>query len=192
VSAPKDPAKYQQWKENLSRSHRGRIFTDATREKLSRIAKELGFGKWSKGTTHSAETKRKMSEALRGSRNPMFGRPSWNSGRLGVQIGRRGPESNFWKGGLTGINRIIRNSREYRLWRAAVFRRDGYACVLCGAKSKSGQTVLLEADHIKPFCDYPHLRFAVDNGRTLCKPCHRTTPTFGKNQKLTTKTNGEL
>jgi 5-methylcytosine-specific restriction endonuclease McrA len=37
----------------------------------------------------------------------------------------------------------------------------------------------LEADHIKPFCRFPELRLVVSNGRTLCKDCHRKTPTWG-------------
>jgi 5-methylcytosine-specific restriction endonuclease McrA len=67
------------------------------------------------------------------------------------------------------------------LWRESVFKRDNYTCVWCGAKNKkgNGKTVVLNADHIKPFALYPELRFAIDNGRTLCVDCHRKTDNFG-------------
>ena len=76
---------------------------------------------------------------------------------------------------LTALSKRIRNSLEYRLWRQAVFQRDNYTCVFCG---KHGGD--LNADHIKPFALFPELRFAIDNGRTLCVPCHKLTDTFGK------------
>jgi hypothetical protein len=72
-----------------------------------------------------------------------------------------------WKGGITPLNEKIRNSSDIQNWRAKVFMRDDYTCVNC--KSKGGY---LEAHHIKEFSKYPDLRFEVDNGITLCKPCH--------------------
>lgn len=88
---------------------------------------------------------------------------------------RQGAKSHLWKGGVTPIHAKIRSSLEYKLWREAVFERDNYTCIWCGDNSGGN----LEADHIKKFCDYPELRFAIDNGRTLCKKCHKTTDTYG-------------
>lgn len=72
----------------------------------------------------------------------------------------------------------VRTSRQYAAWRVAVFERDGYRCQLCGVVGGK-----LNADHIKRFSDYPELRLSVDNGRTLCVPCHLATDNFG-NRKL--------
>lgn len=88
-----------------------------------------------------------------------------------------------WKGGITPINQKIRQSLDYRLWREAVFKRDVFTCQEC--KQVGGQ---LNADHIKPFSLFPELRFAIDNGRTLCEPCHKKTDSYGwkmTNNRLT-------
>ncbi len=102
----------------------------------------------------SDATRQKMSDAKKGEKHPL------------------------WKGGVTPKNHLIRKSLEYKLWRKSVFERDNYTCIWCGFKG------YIEADHIKPFCDYPELRFSIDNGRTLCKPCHKKTGTWGINSKL--------
>jgi 5-methylcytosine-specific restriction endonuclease McrA len=91
---------------------------------------------------------------------------------------RRGEDSNFWKGGATEANKILRQSSQYRLWRESVFKRDDYTCQFCG--QRGGR---LNPDHIKKFADYPELRFDLDNGRTLCEPCHKTTETYGNKGK---------
>jgi len=100
---------------------------------------------------------------------------------LWIKKYQSGKNSPNWKDGSTPINKIIRHSLEYRLWRIAVFERDNFTCIWCGARNYEGQgkTVKLHADHIKPFAKYPELRFAIDNGRTLCIDCHKTTDTFG-------------
>lgn len=87
------------------------------------------------------------------------------------RVGAKHPN---WRGGLTPASQRIRASDQYRTWRKTVFERDKYTCQFCGKKGGP-----LHADHIKPFADYPTLRFAAENGRTLCVPCHRKTPTYG-------------
>lgn len=89
-------------------------------------------------------------------------------------------ERNFnWKGGKTKILEFIRFSPEYKLWRKKVFERDNYTCQNCGSKGGS-----LEADHIKPQSLFPELRLDLNNGRTLCKKCHRETETYGYKARL--------
>src|SRR3990167_2864238 len=86
---------------------------------------------------------------------------------------RSGPDNGRWRGGITTTNKRLRNSPAYARWRMAVFERDRYQCIECGQRGGH-----LHADHIKAFSDYPALRFAIDNGRTLCELCHAQTPTF--------------
>ena len=76
-----------------------------------------------------------------------------------------------WTGNIHPLdkrrNKLDRRSKQYREWRQAVLGRDNKKCIKCGSKSK------LEAHHIKEFCKYKELRFAVDNGITLCNECHK-------------------
>lgn len=143
----------EEHKLRLSRKAKGREYTEETRKKMS-----LG----QKGRKHSEETKKKISLAHLGVRDPK------------ISERQRGSKSHLWKGGITPINLLIRSSVEYRMWRKSVFERDNYTCQGCGKKGG-----YLHADHIKQFAYYPKLRFDINNGRTLCKPCHKKTPTYG-------------
>lgn len=120
------------------------------------------------------EFKDKARQSKLGSKNPMFGKKPSIETRVKLSTANSGDKSYSWKGGITDINKKIRASLEYKLWRESVYERDNFTCVWCGIRGGK-----LNADHIKPFAHYPELRFAIDNGRTLCVPCHKTTDTYG-------------
>jgi len=58
-----------------------------------------------------------------------------------------------------------RKTREYRLWRAAVIRRDK-VCRVC--KSNKHR----EAHHLDSYYYFPYKRTDLENGVCLCKRCH--------------------
>ena len=78
--------------------------------------------------------------------------------------GENGPN---WKGGQSRQFKRGYKSAQYKGWRTAVFDRDSYTCQGCGQIGG-----YLTAHHIKPFAQYPELRYEVSNGVTLCEPCH--------------------
>jgi len=132
----------------------GYVNSPETRKKISLARMGMPSPKGMLGKSHSEETKRKISSSMAGNKNG-------------------------WRGGVTPLNERIRKSKRYKKWRKSVFERDNYTCVECKAKG-----VRLQADHIKPFADYPKLRFVVRNGRTLCVDCHKKTKTFGRRKVI--------
>lgn len=90
-----------------------------------------------------------------------------------ISLGHLKEKSHWWKGGISTINRRIRASSNFRLWREAVFLRDNWICQKCKIKSSNGKLVYLHPHHIKSFAQFPELRFAIDNGITLCNKCHK-------------------
>jgi 5-methylcytosine-specific restriction endonuclease McrA len=69
-----------------------------------------------------------------------------------------------------------RNYPEYKDWRLAVFRKDGYQCQRCGYIGKK-----INAHHIESYYYNKELRINIDNGIVLCKSCHQLFhSTYGK------------
>jgi len=116
----------------------------------------------------SEESKKKISEARQGKSSGMLGKKHPIEARKKMGEAKKGNRNSLWKGGVTPENVKIRHSIEYRLWREAVFARDGWICQRC---SKRGGR--LHSHHALNFADYSELRFAIDNGITFCKKCHK-------------------
>ena len=128
------------------------------------------------GKNKSAEWKMNIGKGKRG-------KPAWNKGIKGTgghnktsfkkgqkpwNIGKTYIGSKWSKGTRTPEDIAIRFSREYRLWRKAIFERDLFTC------QKTGQLGgELEAHHINNFSQFPELRLALDNGITLSKEVHK-------------------
>jgi hypothetical protein len=142
------------WNKNLSKDSDERVRLIGRSISIKNKGKHYSFntefkkgGKSLKGMLgkkHSLETRFKISHALSGEKSP------------------------FWKNGKFQRDTLVRLSIESRIWREAVFSRDNWGCQSCGKRGGN-----LNAHHIKPFSTYPDLRFAIDNGKTLCVLCHK-------------------
>lgn len=149
----------------------GRIWGQNNKE----AGEHLGISIWRKKQIKKGNA----SEVKKGNKNPMYGRHHTLETRRQTSDSMKGDKNPSWKGGIKLENDKIRHRIEFRLWREAVLARDNWTCRKC---SKRGGR--LEAHHIKPFSEYPELRFAIDNGETLCLECHKLTDNYcGKGGK---------
>lgn len=127
-----------------------------------------------KGKPKSFEHIEKVANANRGKKRPQMSgvnHPRWN--------------------GLTPLKEQIRKSFENKQWKYFCFKRDKNKCTQCGSSKN------IEVDHIVPFSfiiktkNIKTLEEAImcselwdtNNGRTLCRPCHKKTDTYGEKAK---------
>jgi len=134
-----------------------KLHTEETKRKMS----ETRTGKPSH--PQSEEARKKISEANKG-KIPYIMTETIRKKKSELN---KGDKCNFWKGGITSINLIIRMGIDFRLWREAVFARDNWTCQRCKKRGKR-----LCSHHIQNFSQFPELRFAIDNGITFCRECH--------------------
>jgi 5-methylcytosine-specific restriction endonuclease McrA len=106
------------------------------------------------------EWKEKMSLAHRG-------KPCPEHIKKQLRENRKGDKGSNWKGGVTTEQKLGRISSEWRLWRIAIFTRDDFKCKRC---VNGGY---LHPHHIQNYSEFKELRYAIDNGITLCEKCHR-------------------
>lgn len=116
------------------------------------------------GKKRSLESRQRQSK----SRTGIIAGPQSIETRIKIGLPQRGENNHNWNGGITPENHKIRNSIETRLWRESVFARDNWVCQKCSVKGGN-----LHPHHIKNFAEWIELRFAIDNGITLCEMCHK-------------------
>jgi 5-methylcytosine-specific restriction endonuclease McrA len=83
---------------------------------------------------------------------------------------------------------MVRGLWSMIVWRKTIFERDDYTCQMCGKRGDR-----LNADHypkalselisehkIRSYSDARNCSelWDINNGRTLCVPCHKTTETY--------------
>lgn len=179
----------EETKRKIAIAGMGRKTSEATKKKISEFHKG---NKWNLGKKHSEETLAKM---RLNNKRATKGKPAHNKGVRGVHKHTKewiknhsGKKASNWRGGISGLNHRIRGIYKYNHWRYNIFCRDKFTCVLCGMVGGG-----LNVDHIKPFSkivrenNIKSIRQAekclelwdINNGRTLCVPCHKTTDTFG-------------
>lgn len=95
------------------------------------------------------------------------------SGENNPMYGVRGEKCPNWNPNLTTEERIInRDTVENYHFKESVAKRDKRTCQCCGIKSTSKHKVSMHVHHIFNYTEYKELRYDVNNGIMLCKPCH--------------------
>lgn len=176
----------------LSKEHREKISLAYDYEKHSKPEKGIKISMALTGRKLSLEHRMNISKVQLGKKMP----PRTKEHRESLAVHHRGEKSHWWKGGKTELSKQIKNTQLYKDWRKAIFERDDYTCQFCKVRG----TQDLAPDHIDPFSkilDRNNIKtteeakmctelWNINNGRTLCHACHKTTDTYGwkiKNKK---------
>ncbi len=181
----------EEHKAELKRNHKGMsglTHSEKSKEKMRKVFKgklpwntgkhlsekhKANIGKSNEGKHHSLRTeksKQKMSESR-------------------IRMNCKGNKAPNWKGGITPIHLLIRESIKYNEWRLGVFKKNNFTCQKCGQIGgyleahhiKSFSRLFAEARRLMPLLNsydaamvYSPL-WDVNNGKTLCGKCHNKT-----------------
>jgi len=116
----------------------------------------------------SEYAKRKLSKGTIG-RNSLIKTMQTKEYRLKASKAKLGANNPMWNDNLTEDDRKDRNGKSINSrWVREVKRRDKHTCQCCGL---SGVTVV--AHHLNGYNWDVKNRYNIDNGVTLCEPCHK-------------------
>ena len=111
-----------------------------------------------KGKTFSEEHCRNISEALKGEKNPNYGKKGWTHS----EESRR--KNSIAHGGTGELNQKWHG---LRAWARRAKEMTPF-CEWCYSEDN------LEAHHIMPKSKFPRYAYDLDNARVMCHQCHKT------------------
>lgn len=170
-------------------SRKGSHMTEEFKQHMSKIMLERfkTQDQWNKGKRDL--TAKKYNKILKGiSPNTIANISNLNKGKFGKD------HPKWTENKKRPFQKAIRQLFKYVEWRTTIFTRDNFTCVLCNATK-----VYVEADHFPVrFIDILNKNkietfdqalaceelWDISNGRTLCKPCHLKTITWGRKPRL--------
>lgn len=120
---------------------------------------------WNKGIPMSPLHKEKL-------RLANLGREQSEETRRKNSEAHTGPKNYKWTG-ITPLNKLLRSTSKWKIWRELVFLRDNFTCQNPNCEfchNKIG--VFLHPHHIKSIKLYPELVYNIDNGITYCMGYH--------------------
>lgn len=160
--------------------------TEKAKQNMSK--KRPNFTPWNKGTKGLVKAWNKGTKGCFSEESVEKMRQSALANPNRYWLGKKRPKGKLsanWKGGATKFNKIVRMMKENIDWKIEVFKRDEFTCQECAEKG------YVEAHHIDRLTDILKRNniqtqdealnckelWNVDNGITLCKPCHLKTRT---------------
>lgn len=130
-------------------------------------------GKNNKGKIRSVDFKETRSKKYAGDGNPFYNKTHSLETRKKLSAHFQGVDIEEWEDFSNDEHKRAWKSKRAKRWSQDIFKRDNYTCGLCGKRGGD-----LEAHHIIRRADAPDLTYNLNNGITLCVPCHKET--FGK------------
>ena len=141
------------------------------------------------GIKHYEETKKKLSELVK--KRIIEGKHNFVKGhQFGFRKGFVPWNKDKDFGGTEYLAKRISWLVVYRKWRLAVKKRDNFQCVDCRNKKNLNvdhypvslvelirKYKIKEPQEAKKYREF----WNINNGRTLCIPCHKKTETYGRN-----------
>ena len=162
------------WLENFGIERRGKAWSEEEKELLEELSTEMSFKEIFDSNLLNRTYDAIRIQASKQNLKSIYDSSERNEEtKIKISCTLRDIERLYFDGYNTKEDYRLRNSENYKKWRASVFERDGYqcqnpTCKYCG----NGEEAKLHAHHIKRWSNYKDLRFDVDNGITYCEDYH--------------------